>query len=123
MKRILIIEDDEGIRDALSFALDEMGYAVEAAPVLQLSEAFLASPLPDVICLDMYLAGRRGDDIVRELKAHPATRHIPVVMMSAQPREEEGARRSGADAFLSKPFTLEALAAVIASSETGSLNA
>jgi signal transduction histidine kinase len=67
-----------------------------------------------IIVLDMLLSGSDGRQVLRTLKAQPATRAIPVIMFSAYPSAEASAWEAGADAFLAKPFEGEDLLASIA---------
>lgn len=64
---------------------------------------------PDLIVLDMLLAGRDGRAIAGEVKAEPLTRHSPIVMISVRPNASQEAADTGADGFIAKPFDLDAL--------------
>ena len=66
--------------------------------------------LPDLILLDLWLVGMQGDEVLRQLKAHPRTRHIPIVMLSADATANKARLlQSGASAHLTKPFHLNEL--------------
>jgi two-component system alkaline phosphatase synthesis response regulator PhoP len=62
----------------------------------------------------MLLSGQDGRQIARRLKGQKATRHIPILMLSAQPNAEREALEAGADGFLAKPFDIDVLLATIA---------
>lgn len=101
----MVVDDDEGILDALDIALRDEGYRVVAlrdADVSRIREA-----RPDLIILDVILAGRDGRDIVRELKRYKKTRAIPVIMTSAHPGVADSTVSAGADDFLEKPFDID----------------
>lgn len=108
-KKILIIDDDESILDAVSLVLEEEGYIVDV--MLKGDEAFdkIAAFKPDAILLDVLMSGKDGRDICRKLKKDEATKNIPVIMISAHPSAKEGAIAVGADAFLPKPFDTQDL--------------
>ena len=72
-------------------------------------EAALGHAKPRLIIMDMLLSGADGRDICRELKGDPATRDIPLMMISAHPDAEETCRQAGADDFLEKPFEIDVL--------------
>lgn len=114
-KTVIIVDDEPDIVFALTLMLGDAGYHVVAVrqgdDLIQLLRTGRA---PDLILLDMLLAGRDGREIVRTLKADPSTRSIPVLMMSAHPRAAQEAEDAGADGFLAKPFELEMLVAKVA---------
>ncbi len=113
-KRILIAEDDPDILLVLTAMLEDAGYAVTATEsgdtLLDLSDG----ELPDLIVLDMLLSGHDGREIVSQLRARPATEGIPILMLSAHPAADSGAREAGADDFLAKPFEMDVLLAKVA---------
>lgn len=112
---ILIVDDEPDIGLALTMLLEDAGYTVVAVDTGDgLMERLRARGLPDLILLDMLLAGRDGREIAGELKAEQATRHIPILMMSAHPRAAQEAADAGADGFLAKPFELDAVLAQVA---------
>lgn len=104
MHKILIIDDDEGIVDALSLILKDEGFTVGTS--LKGTEAIkkVKAYKPKVILLDMLLSGKDGRDICKQLKTDPRIMKIPVIMISAHPTASQEAMKAGADAFLAKPF-------------------
>ncbi|HEU4783655.1 MAG TPA: response regulator [Ktedonobacterales bacterium] len=114
-KTIIVVDDEPDIVFALTLMLGDAGYHVIAVSQGDdLIRLLRSEKAPDLILLDMLLAGRDGREIVRELKANPFTRSIPVLMMSAHPRAAQEAADAGADGFLAKPFELETLVATVA---------
>jgi CheY-like chemotaxis protein len=105
---ILIIEDHLGIVDALRLLLEQEGYHVEAWTHEGMVHP-LAEPLPEVILLDLLLGGMNGQTLCQQFKREPATRHIPVILMSANKHIARIASEVGADAWLLKPFEPEAV--------------
>lgn len=107
-KKVVIVDDDVAILDSLGTMLDFEGFEVNTYE--RGSEVFThveKVELPNVILLDMWLSGEDGRDICRQLKEEQATRHIPVLMMSASRGLEHTALESGANAFIAKPFEVE----------------
>ena len=73
------------------------------------------SARPDLILLDMMMPGRSGSDVLRELRANPATAETPVIMLTGrtQPADHEAMSLAGADHYLTKPFSPVGLAALV----------
>lgn len=113
-KRILIVDDDPDIVLVLTTMLEDAGYVAVAADTAADLMGLLKRELPDLIVLDMLLSGHDGREIVSQLKATAATAPIPILMLSAHPAAESGARDAGADGFLAKPFEMDALLAMVA---------
>jgi cyclic di-GMP phosphodiesterase len=109
--RIFIVDDDPEIRKLLKRLLTPAGYSVEefglAMPAL---ERVRAEP-PDLVLLDLNLPDRIGHEILEEIRSDPATRLLPVVMLTGQATREEKIRatRAGVSDFLAKPFSAEEL--------------
>jgi len=103
---ILIVDDMEESRQLLSRRLSPLGYFVQTADSGQSALESVAANSPDVILLDILMPGLDGFEVLRRLKADPATQHIPVVMLSALDDENGIARciEMGAEDYLAKPF-------------------
>ncbi|HEX6542303.1 MAG TPA: response regulator [Ktedonobacterales bacterium] len=110
-KMILVVDDEPDIVFALVTILEDAGYhTIAKAKADHLAQQMHQSEqLPDLILLDMLLSGQRGTEIARELKQHPTTRHIPILMLSAHPNAEREAKAAGADGFIPKPFDMDDL--------------
>src|SRR5919199_1802948 len=113
--RVLVIEDDDGIRGMLAEELAHQGYGVEGIDRIDLGAERLADP-PDVILLDLMLPREDGWTFLRRRQDDPRLAAIPVLVVSgaAQHRLLE-AKELGADGFLSKPFDLGVLSALVRS--------
>jgi diguanylate cyclase (GGDEF)-like protein len=112
--RVLVVDDDDGLRLLLRTTLDGIGADVrEAVDAATAVDAILAAP-PDVIVLDVNLPGMDGLSFCRRLKSDPATRGIGVVLLTGSDSStEEAGRAVGAEAFLRKPFSPLGLVAVV----------
>lgn len=115
-KTVLIVDDEPDIVFALSTILEDAGYrTVTRERAEHLAQQLPQDDqLPDLILLDMLLSGQRGSEIARDLKQHPATRDIPILMLSAHPDGEREARAAGADGFIAKPFDVDDLLGKVA---------
>ncbi len=112
-KKILVADDNAAILDALKIMLEEEGYDVETTEDGAIARD-IKEPLPDLLLLDIWMSGMDGRDICKHLKSAAATRRIPVVLVSATKDIERIAKDSGADGFISKPFEMEHLLAIVA---------
>jgi DNA-binding response OmpR family regulator len=112
---ILVVDDDPDILDALALLLEEEGYRVQTSEKGDYAESLRdgAGGLPDLIVLDVLLSGKDGRAICRKLKTQAETQGIPIVMISAHPDAERSVKEVGADAFVSKPFAIDALLTTI----------
>lgn len=113
---VLVVEDDEDTRRLLKKILDNQGYAVREAAESQAFQAALRQlPLPCLILLDVELPGINGFKLLTALRRHPRTRDIPVVLVTARTESKDllCGLSLGADGYLSKPFTVEALRSMV----------
>jgi DNA-binding response OmpR family regulator len=111
-KRILIADDDPGIRDIFKIVLTKAGYDIEVKE--DANEIFENKfGIPDLFLVDKLLSGVDGCDICHYLKTNELTSHIPVIMVSASPDIGIAAAKAGADDFVEKPFELTYLLNVI----------
>lgn len=107
-KKILIADDDPSIVDALTLMLEDEGYDIEATGDGQMVKD-LEKGHPDLILLDIWMSGWHGRDICIYLKGQESTRHIPIIIISANKDTKEIALQAGADDFITKPFEMDAL--------------
>lgn len=107
-KRILVVEDDPAIQDAVRIMLERRGYKVA---VLDRGDSLMEGDFehPHLFILDKQLPGIDGLDICRHLKIQASTMHIPVLMLSASPQIGVLAGKAAADGFLEKPFQMPRL--------------
>lgn len=114
-KLILLVEDEAPIREMLSFALGRAGFRIAEASGAQEGRLRIADERPDLILMDWMMPGVSGVEFTRELKSQPATRDIPVIMVTARVEEEDKIRglNVGCDDYVSKPFSYPELIARI----------
>jgi DNA-binding response OmpR family regulator len=115
-KKILVVDDDPDILDALQFMLEDAGYEVKTSEKGEYAENLHDSNggLPDVIILDVLLSGKDGRLICQKLKSQEETKRIPIIMISAHPNAKKSVSAVGADDFMAKPFDMDDLLATIA---------
>lgn len=109
---ILVVEDDDDIRELVAFSLEEEGYHVEQAADGLRGQEMAETLKPDLIILDLMLPGRDGLSVCRELNRHAAeSMPCPILMLTA--RGEEMDRiigfEYGADDYVVKPFNIREL--------------
>lgn len=113
--RLLVVEDEQPIRDMLRMALCREGFEVDtAADSAQAYEA-LNQQAPDLILLDWMLPDVSGLDIAKRVKRDKLTQDIPIIMLTAKGEEEDKIRglETGADDYVTKPFSPKELIARI----------
>ena len=114
-KLILIVEDEPAIRQMIAFALQRSGFEVcEAFDARQAREA-LANQRPDLILIDWMLPDTSGLELTRSVKRDRHTRELPIIMLTARAEEADKVTGldSGADDYLTKPFSPRELIARI----------
>ncbi len=115
-KRLLVVDDDPGLLLAVSETLRAEGYDVATARRGAEALTRVAQTLPDLIISDIRMPGMDGYQLVKNLRSNARTRLVPIVFLTA--KDETGDRitgfRTGVDAYLTKPFEPEELAAVVA---------
>ncbi|MGR3783788.1 MAG: response regulator transcription factor [Albimonas sp.] len=106
-KRVLIAEDEPHIVESLRFILSREGYDVDDAGDGESACRSLAAERPDLVILDVMLPLLNGFEVLRRLRADPATTGLPVIMLTAkgQAQDRRTAEDIGADAFITKPFS------------------
>ena len=110
--RILLVDDDPALRTLLKTTFEVADVAVVEAEDAAAARRKISSARPDVIVLDINMPGTTGLELCAELKAAPATRDIPIVLLTgSEGGTHAAAKKAGADAFVRKPFSpLELLA-------------
>ena len=103
--RILVVDDDQDIRESLQMILTDLGYEVLLAQDGTAGMARAERDAPDLVILDLMIPYRSGIAVLDSLKAR-LVRRLPVIMMSGstESRHQELAESRGADGWLHKPF-------------------
>src|SRR5579859_4475456 len=109
-KKVLAADDDPAILEVLTFMLEDTGYSVKTTVNGQ-TEQMVHEFLPNLILLDIWMAGSDGRIICKSLKRQKLTRHIPIIIISANKDTKKLAKEAGADDFIAKPFEMNDLLA------------
>lgn len=113
-RKILVIDDDDGILEAFGAMLESTDYEAILSSDAEYLQTMTKQQHPDLILLDVLLSGQDGRKICQRLKANKRTQHIPVIMMSAAPVVEKTVKEQAcADGFLRKPFEIEEVLQII----------
>jgi len=104
IRRIHVLEDDSDIRDVIEYLLKDEGYELQLSSSFSELKAKLRDSLPDLFLVDVMLPDGNGIEICTDLKTDMFTKHIPVIVMSANPRSKQLSVGACADDYISKPF-------------------
>lgn len=106
--RVLVVDDDAGVRDVISTLLDALGYDAAVASDGLLALDAVTTGAPELVLLDLELPGMRGEDVLSAVKARRPD--VRVVVMSGKPnRDLSSVLAQGADGVLRKPFKMSDL--------------
>lgn len=108
-KKIIVLDDDRGILEVVKIILEEKGYQVMTINNGLSIQNKIIEYQPDLILMDIWMAGIDGRSITKNLKAQEHTKNIPIIILSALSDVGKIAKESGADGFLQKPFNIEEL--------------
>lgn len=103
---IYLLEDDRNIRDFTVYAVQSAGLEIRGFALPSEFRSAVAEAVPDVVLLDIMLPEEDGLSVLRWLREHPATKKLPIMMLSARSTEFDKVLGldSGADDYLAKPF-------------------
>jgi len=114
-KRVLVAEDEPNIVESLIFLLERAGFAVDVASDGRAALTAAIDNTPDVLVLDVMLPEIDGYEVLRQLRADKRSQNLPVLMLTAKGQREdrETALKSGADVFMTKPFSNAEIVATV----------
>jgi len=113
--KILIVEDEDSIREMQVMVLEQADFQVIAVPSAEKALHALAETIPDLILLDWMLPGISGVELARRLKNDDSYSDLPIILLTARGEEEDKVRglEIGADDYMTKPFSPKELVARI----------
>jgi two-component system phosphate regulon response regulator PhoB len=105
--RVLVVEDEMDIAALVAYQLTREGYRVETVGTGANALTAVRREIPAIVVLDRMLPGLSGDDVLRTLRQDPATRFVPVLLLTARREQDDRIRgfELGADDYLAKPFS------------------
>ncbi len=111
----LIVEDESALVELIRYNLEREGYDVDAATDGEEALLMIEERQPDIVLLDWMLPKLAGIEVCRRLRSRPATRNLPVIMLTAKAEETDRIRGldTGADDYMTKPFSMTELVARI----------
>lgn len=114
-KCVLIVEDEDAIREMTAFGLKRAGFDTQEAADVGSARRSIADRVPDLILLDWMLPDVSGVEFARSLKRDDTTRDVPIIMLTARSDEDDKVRGldSGVDDYITKPFSSRELTARI----------
>jgi two-component system, OmpR family, phosphate regulon response regulator PhoB len=114
--QILVVEDDPAIQELIAVNLTRAGHGVARAASAEEAQVRLRAALPDLVLLDWMLPGMSGVDMVRWMRAESRTREVSLIMLTGRDTERDKVTglESGADDYITKPFSMRELLARIA---------
>lgn len=113
MNRVLVVDDDPGIREMLRFVLGTAGFACLEAADIQEAYWQITDQPPDIVLLDWMLPGGSGVELLQRLRKDEATQSLPVIMLTAKTDEDNIVQGLdlGAHDYVTKPFSPKELLA------------
>ncbi len=108
---VLVVEDEAALATMLRYNLEKKGFRVTEAGDGPEALTCIAETPPDLVLLDWMLPALSGLEVCRQIRRRPATRDLPVIMLTARVEEQDAVRGldSGADDYVTKPFGMDAL--------------
>jgi two-component system, OmpR family, phosphate regulon response regulator PhoB len=112
---VLVVEDEAALATMLRYNLEKQGFRVEEATDGQEALTRIAEAQPDLVLLDWMLPQMSGLEVCRQIRRRSATRDLPVIMVTARTDDQDAVRglNTGADDYIAKPFSMDALLARI----------
>ncbi|MDB5223585.1 MAG: response regulator transcription factor [Chitinophagaceae bacterium] len=109
MAKILIVDDNADVLHVMQLLLSSRGFEIEVTTKGEETVNLVNTFHPELIFLDIHLSGLDGRDISRQLKTTEETKHIPVILFSANVIKGAMLEESLADEFIAKPFDIHEL--------------
>ena len=114
--KLLLVEDDGSLAELLEYRFEKEGYEVRTTSDGDEALVMAEEETPDLVILDWMIEGTSGIEVCRRLRRDKATAHVPIIMLTAREAEDDRVRglETGADDYLTKPFSPRELLARVA---------
>ena len=109
MSKLLIVDDSVALLEVMKSILERNGYTVKTLNMTPGIYQVINEFQPDLLILDIYLAGEDGREICKEIRKNAETKHVCILVFSASPKTLEDYRNYYADDFIEKPFDITIL--------------
>jgi len=111
MKKILIVEDEQNLRELLKINLENKGFECLTAEDGQVAVKIVQEQNPDLVILDLMIPKLSGEHVCKEIKSRKDTKHIPIIMLTAKNSDVDRiiGKVVGADIYLNKPCDISVL--------------
>jgi len=125
MAKVLVIDDDAGLRQMVKLMLEREGHQALLAENGESGIELALKEIPDVAIIDLMMPGLSGYDVTRQLRANPRTARMPIMILTArsQPMDKQMAASAGANTFMSKPVSSRQLSTHLAELMSGTVAA
>jgi two-component system, OmpR family, phosphate regulon response regulator PhoB len=114
--KLLLVEDDPALSELLEYRFTNEGYQVRTTSDGDEALLLATEDVPDLVILDWMIEGTSGIEVCRRLRRDKETAHVPIIMLTAREAEDDRVRGldTGADDYLTKPFSPRELLARVA---------
>ena len=111
----LLVEDESALVELIRYNLEKEGYEIASATDGEEALVMIDERQPDILLLDWMLPKLAGIEVCRRIRSRPSTRNLPIIMLTAKAEESDRIRGldTGADDYLTKPFSISELTARI----------
>jgi len=106
MNKLLIVDDSDALLEVMKRILERNKYTVNTLNSAKDIYKKIGEFQPDLLILDIFLAGKDGREICREIKTNAETKHTCILVFSASPAKPDEYKSYGADDFIEKPFDI-----------------
>ncbi len=110
---ILVVEDDEGIAELISFVLEEAGFEVHTESGIEPALRIFDDLNPQLVITDLMLPDGLGSELIKQMRRSNHDGDVGSILISGHPQAKEHAAASHADAYLTKPFNLDDLSRLV----------
>ncbi len=113
--RLLLVDDEPGLREAVQAYLEDSNFSVDAASNAKQGWELLQQNLPDLVITDIMMPGVDGYQFLKQMREDPRFKALPVVFLTAKGMKSDRIQgyQAGCDAYLSKPFDPEELVVIV----------
>lgn len=109
MKKLLVVDDSKDLLEAMEIILIQKGYTVKTLTDCSIILKEVTNFNPDLLILDIFLAGKDGREMCKELRKSAIGKYLCIIIFSASPKALENYASYGADDYLEKPFGINSL--------------